>query len=139
MAIPQLFISFFPNPLLTFDNVAPMKYRINTKINSHGKVISSCLEGYKTTLHVVVFFFKFCKQHQVEIWSKIITIWCIKRSQKKNKHCKWKKRASLLQNPCIINEKQSLLPSIDNCLNRLLPSIFTRKSWTPPSTILQKS
>ena len=32
-----------------FGNIARMKYRINTKINS--QVISSCSEDYKTTLH----------------------------------------------------------------------------------------
>ena len=33
-----------------FSNIALMKYRINTKINSSGKVISSSLEDYKTML-----------------------------------------------------------------------------------------
>ena len=33
------------------DNIAPLKYQINTKINSCGKVISSFLEDQKTTLY----------------------------------------------------------------------------------------
>ena len=64
-----------------------MKYGINTKINSCGRVISSCLEDYKT----ILFFYNyhFYKQHQAEILSKTIRISYIKRNQKKQKHCKW--------------------------------------------------
>ena len=36
---------------ISFGNIGPMKYRINAKINSSGKVISSCSEDYKTTVH----------------------------------------------------------------------------------------
>ena len=47
------FYHFWEPTLLTifFANIAPMKYRINTKINSSGKVISSCSEDYKTRLN----------------------------------------------------------------------------------------
>ena len=41
---PPMFCQHF------FDNITPMKYEINTKINSLGKVILSCLEHYKTKL-----------------------------------------------------------------------------------------
>ena len=34
-----------------FGKIAPMKYKINTKINPCGKVIFLCLTDYKTTLH----------------------------------------------------------------------------------------
>ena len=51
MAIPLAPLYLFSEPL-TFDNILlAMKYGINTKMNSQGKVISSCLEDYKTTLH----------------------------------------------------------------------------------------
>ena len=61
-----------------------MKYGINTKINSCGRVISSCLEDYKT----ILFFYNyhFYKQHQAEILSKTIRISYIKRNQKKTKN-----------------------------------------------------
>ena len=36
------------------DNIAPMKYQINTKINSCGKVIFSFLEDLKTTLNALL-------------------------------------------------------------------------------------
>ena len=51
IAIP--FCLFLKSTLLAifFGKIAPMKYRIYTKINSSGKVISSCLEDYKTMLH----------------------------------------------------------------------------------------
>ena len=60
---------FLPNP----------PYRINTKINSWRKVISLSLDDCRT-LHV--FFVKkhLYKQHQTEIWFKIISISGIKRS-----------------------------------------------------------
>ena len=47
------FYLFLESTLLAifFGKIAPIKYRINTKINSSGKVISSCLKDYKTTLH----------------------------------------------------------------------------------------
>ena len=47
------FLSLLESTLLAifFGKIAPMKYIINTKINSSGKVISSCLEDYKTMLH----------------------------------------------------------------------------------------
>ena len=71
------------------------------------------------------------KQHQAEIWSKIITILSIKGVQKKNKHSKWKtcwvEHYLLLQNPYIINERHCLLS-----LYRQFP-IFTRKFWLTPS------
>ena len=56
---PPLYIFFqTPPPTLTFDiifdNIAPMKYGLNTKVISQGKVISSCLEDYKTTLRAFV-------------------------------------------------------------------------------------
>ena len=48
---PPPFYLFFPAPLIPpsfwrdiFDNIAPLEYRLNTKINSCGKVISSFLE-----------------------------------------------------------------------------------------------
>ena len=49
-----------------FGNIAPVKYHINRKINSCGKVISPFLEDQKITLHA--FFNKqhFYKQHQVK-------------------------------------------------------------------------
>ena len=50
------FISFFPNPHFWqhfLENIAPMKYGINTKINLLGKVVSSCLEDYETILYVL--------------------------------------------------------------------------------------
>ena len=56
MFIPPLYL--FPNPPLLshfwknlFGNIVPMKYGINTKIDSCGKIVSLCLEEvYKTTL-----------------------------------------------------------------------------------------
>ena len=51
----------------------------------------------------------FYKQHQVEIWSEIL-ISSIKRSQKQNKQMKNLLSNLLLQNSCIINEKQCLSP-----------------------------
>ena len=46
---PLLFLFLEPTLLaIFFGNIAPMKYRINTKINSSGKDISSSLEDYKT-------------------------------------------------------------------------------------------
>ena len=43
-----------------------MRFGINTKVNSCGKVISSCLEDYKTTLS------DFYKQHVFkQHWAKI--------------------------------------------------------------------
>ena len=58
------FISFFRTfPLLTtlFWNTASKKYWIDRKINSCGKVIFSCLEDYKTTLH-------HCTKNEVFHW-----------------------------------------------------------------------
>ena len=42
--------------------------------------------------NVICFFNRqhFSKQHHAVIWSKIITILCIKMRRKKNKHSKWK-------------------------------------------------
>ena len=73
-----------------FGNMDPMVYGLNTKINPYGKVISSCFESCKTTLHS--FFYKqfFYMLHRVEVWFRMITVICIKRSLKKNKHRKWK-------------------------------------------------
>ena len=54
MAIPPL--HFFPQnlPHLTFfNNIVLMTYGVKTKRNSQGKVISSCLEDYKTTLQAI--------------------------------------------------------------------------------------
>ena len=48
------FYNFFQIPrfLEDFsDNIAPMKSKIKTKINSLGKVVSLCLENYKSTLN----------------------------------------------------------------------------------------
>ena len=36
---------------IVFGKISPIKYRINTKRNSCGKVIFSCLKDYKTNLH----------------------------------------------------------------------------------------
>ena len=41
---PPIYIFFKANPSAFFGNIAPLKYRINAKINSRGKVISFCLE-----------------------------------------------------------------------------------------------
>ena len=55
VSIPP-FIYFFQTSTPTidkifFDNIAPSIYGLNTKINSRRKVISSCLEDYKTIIH----------------------------------------------------------------------------------------
>ena len=45
--LPPLFLIIFPIPPFLerfFDNIAPMKYRINKKLNSWGKFISLFLE-----------------------------------------------------------------------------------------------
>ena len=57
------FIYFFPNPsLLTFfDIIVPMKYWINTKINSWGEFISLCFQ--KTTKN----FYKQCQAEIIKI------------------------------------------------------------------------
>ena len=62
-----------------------MKYRINPKINSSGKVISSCLKTTKQR-YMIFYMQHFYKWHQHEIWSKVIEILSIKSSQKKNKY-----------------------------------------------------
>ena len=85
----SLFLSFSKLPLLTrplFGNIIPLKYQINTKINSWGKVISSFLRRLKRLFHRKQFY----KQHQTDIWFKTITVSSLKRSQKKNKLCNWK-------------------------------------------------
>lgn len=66
---------FFKLPTfgIFFDNINLLKNEINTKINSWGNVSSSCL----------------VKQHQMQVWFKIITISGIKTSLRENKHCKW--------------------------------------------------
>ena len=73
-----------------FDNIALMKYGLNTKINLREKDIPSCWEDYKITLQA-----SFCKEKLLRATSgkilfQIITIPGIKRSQKKNKYYKWK-------------------------------------------------
>ena len=53
---PSHFISFWNLTLLTFSGkIATMKYQINKKINSWGKVISSSLEDYKITCLTCLF------------------------------------------------------------------------------------
>ena len=87
------FLSFFWTPCFWqqfFDNVTPMKYRINIKINSCGKVISSSVEDKKTALHDFFISNTVISNIRLMTWSKIITIISIKRSQKKDKHYKWK-------------------------------------------------
>ena len=52
---PSPFFMIFPNHLLLttfFWQYCPNENQIDTKTNSGGKVISSCLENYKTMLHV---------------------------------------------------------------------------------------
>ena len=78
---PCFFIFFLNPPLLTifFDSIfffVPTKYGINLKLNSWWKVISSCLEGYKTTLFCAQCFHK---QHQIRIWFELITTSSIAR------------------------------------------------------------
>ena len=53
MVVIHFCTSSFSNPHFWqhfFDNITPMKYGINTKINAWGKVVSSCLESYKKIL-----------------------------------------------------------------------------------------
>ena len=48
------FFYLFLGPALlaiSFVKIAPIKYRMNTKINPCSKVIFSCLKDYKTKLH----------------------------------------------------------------------------------------
>ena len=76
-----------------FDNNSFSQYHPSdiwgTKINSQRKVISSCFKDYKTMLYY--FFIRNTYMgHHADIWFEIITPWCIKRIQKKNKHCKRK-------------------------------------------------
>ena len=85
MAILLLYIFSKPPTFgnISIDNIVPMIYKINTKINSRGRLISSCFEDYKTTLHPF-----FCKQHfymlhQTEIWFETITVSCFKGFQRK--------------------------------------------------------
>ena len=132
----SVFYIFCESPLLTtlfLTNSASLKYRKNTKIKSCGKVISSFLEGKN---HRYMLFYKqhFYNQHQAENWSEIITMPCI-RSQKKNKHPKWKTcsvKRSLLRHSYIINETCSAYPVF---YRHVLPiwtnPIFTGKSWFP--------
>ena len=39
-----------------FVRIAPLKYKISTKINPRSKVIFSCLKDFKTTLHDFFYF-----------------------------------------------------------------------------------
>ena len=68
------------------DNIAPVKYRINTKIKLMWQSYFFIFRRLKN--NIICFFYKqhFYKQHLAETWCEIITIWSIKRSQKKNKH-----------------------------------------------------
>ena len=50
---PHVFFPYTPLWQYSFVNIAPMKYGVNTKINSCGKIISWCLEDYKMTVHPV--------------------------------------------------------------------------------------
>ena len=46
---PSFYIYFLnPLTLITIGNIAPMIYGVNANINPCGKVISSCLEDFKT-------------------------------------------------------------------------------------------
>ena len=67
MAKVLLYIFFYQTPHFWqhfFDNITLMTCRTNTKMNSWGKVSSSCLEDYKTTLSMLFYVQHFCKQHQ---------------------------------------------------------------------------
>ena len=68
-------IYFFQTPYLWqhyFDNVVQMIYGVNTKINSWKKVISSCLENYKTMSHSFLYKQHFYMPHQAKIWFELI-------------------------------------------------------------------
>ena len=67
---------FFPNTR-TFGNILqtimpPMKCLINTKLNSWEKVVSSCLEDWKTIWYFLQATLLY--NRQLEIWFEIITI-----------------------------------------------------------------
>ena len=84
-----------PSPLLT---TLFQQYKTASEIPDEQKnelMWQSCFfifrrlfwKNFLKIMQCCIFFYK---QHQVEICSKIITISSIKRSQKKNKHSKWK-------------------------------------------------
>ena len=63
MVMPLLYLFSEPSHFWqhSFGNTASKKYWIDRKINSCGKVIFSCLEDYKTTLH-------HCTKNEVFHW-----------------------------------------------------------------------
>ena len=70
-----LLLYFFRNPYFwqhPFNDIAPVEYRIKTKINPWEKVVS-CLEDYIIILNSFLYKTLF-KQHPAEIWFEIITI-----------------------------------------------------------------
>ena len=69
------------------ENIGPLKYWINTKINSCGNVNFGRLKNDVTCLFCKQHFYK---QHLAEIKSEKVTISSTKRSQKNNTHSTWK-------------------------------------------------
>ena len=140
---PSAIFSYSQIP--TFDDnfltIAPMKYGINKNKLMWQSYFFICWR----LKNVTGFFISstFVSNSRLMIWSEIITVLSIKRSQKKNKHSErktyWVKCISATKS---IHYQLKALPTPPFHGQPLLyglPRIFTRKSWSFPSMIFQKS
>ena len=88
----------------------------NIHIDTQIQILYKALRRLKNNVMCFFYTHHFCKKHQAEVWSKIITILSIKRIQK-NKYSKWKTcwvksiHSLLLQNIDIKNERHWLSPT----------------------------
>lgn len=82
-----------PPPFTTFfNNIAPIVYMVNRKMNSWGTVMFFMFRRLQSNVECF-FFYKhhFYMQYGAKIWFKIIAVLCITCCKKNNnnKHCTW--------------------------------------------------
>ena len=122
---------YFPNSsrLTFFANISPVLHGLNTKINSWGTVISSCLQEYKTKLRTLHSFIS-NTLYDTSGWDFLPNnnSACIKMIWKKNKYCKWKTcwvKSIIATKSMHPHQKAVFLPSIDTPPPHPPPPPFT--------------